>query len=172
MAWWNTWLNRQWNNDYRDFCESLESNEYIWQMELVFICIFPRKWGHICGCPSLMTTQKNLWDCVWDSRKRVKSRFLYQDADVIIPLTDKCIAVRSFVCRNYDKVLIETGQFFDNLRVTEDGLVSGVVKVLSRRIIRFRTLAIDLTYHERVSTSTSSFFAHRLAYSSNASMVM
>ena len=58
-------------------------------------------------------------------RKRVKSKFLYQDADVIL-LADKCIFVRSFVCGNYDKVLMETGKFSDNLRVTENGLVSGV----------------------------------------------
>ena len=58
-------------------------------------------------------------------RKRVKSKFLYQDADVILP-EHKCIVVRSFVCRNYDKVLMETGKFSDNLRVTENGLVSGV----------------------------------------------
>ena len=41
-----------------------------------------------------------------------------------------------------------------------------------RRILRFRTSAIDLIHSERVSTSTSSFFAHRLAYSSHASMIM
>ena len=58
-------------------------------------------------------------------RKRVKSKFLYQDADVIL-LADKCIVVKSFVCKNYDKVLMETGKFSDNLRVTENGLVSGV----------------------------------------------
>ena len=58
-------------------------------------------------------------------RKRVKSKFLYQDADVIL-LADKCIVVRSFVRRNCDKVLMETGKFSDNLRVTESGLVAGV----------------------------------------------
>ena len=40
-----------------------------------------------------------------------------------------------------------------------------------RRILRYRTTAIDLIHSERVPTSTSSFFAHRLAYSSNASMI-
>ena len=54
-----------------------------------------------------------------------KSKFFYQDADVIL-LSDKCIVVRGFVCRNYDKVLMETGTFSDNFRVTENGLVSGV----------------------------------------------
>ena len=58
-------------------------------------------------------------------RKRVKSKLIYQSADVIT-LADKCIVVRSFACRNYDKVFVETGKFSDNLRVTENGLVSGV----------------------------------------------
>ena len=43
---------------------------------------------------------------------------------------------------------------------------------LSRRMLRFRTSAMDLTYSERVSTSTSSFLAYRLAYSSHASMMI
>ena len=47
-----------------------------------------------------------------------------------------------------------------------------LTECLSRRILRFRTSAIDLIHSERVSTSTSSFFAHRLAYSSHASMIM
>ena len=38
------------------------------------------------------------------------------DADVIT-LADKCIVVRSFVCRNYDNDVVETGKFSDNLRV-------------------------------------------------------
>ena len=42
----------------------------------------------------------------------------------------------------------------------------------SRRILRFITSAIDLIYSERVSTSKSSLFAYRLAYSSHASMIM
>ena len=58
-------------------------------------------------------------------RKRVKSKFLYQDADVIL-LADTCVVVNNFVCMNYDKVLMETGKFSDNLRVIEYGLVSGV----------------------------------------------
>ena len=43
------------------------------------------------------------------------STFLYQDADVI-PLADKRIVVKSFVCMTYDKVLVETGKVSDNLR--------------------------------------------------------
>ena len=41
-----------------------------------------------------------------------------------------------------------------------------------RRILPFMTSTIDLIHSERVSTSTSSFFVHRLAFSSHASMIM
>ena len=53
----------------------------------------------------------------------MKSKFLYQDVDVV-SLADKAIVVRCFVCRN--KVLIETGKICDNIRVSKNGLVSGV----------------------------------------------
>ena len=46
----------------------------------------------------------------------MKSKFLYQDVDVV-SLADKGIVVSCFVCRNYDKVLMETGKFCDNIRV-------------------------------------------------------
>ena len=42
----------------------------------------------------------------------------------------------------------------------------------SRQILRFRTSAIDLIHFERVSTSMSSFLAHRLVHSLHASMIM
>ena len=45
-------------------------------------------------------------------------------------LADKCIVVRCFVCGDYDIILMETGKFSDNIRVTETGLVSGVDRVL------------------------------------------
>ena len=45
-------------------------------------------------------------------------------------LADKCLVVGCFVCGNYDIVLMETGKFSDNIRVTENGLVSGVDSVL------------------------------------------
>ena len=55
----------------------------------------------------------------------MKSKFLNQDVDVV-SLTDKGIVVRCFLCRNYDNVLMETGKLCDNIRVTKNGLVSGV----------------------------------------------
>ena len=51
---------------------------------------------------------------------RVKSTFSYQDTDVI-PLADKCIVVRSFICRNCDKVLMKMRMFSDKIRVKEKG---------------------------------------------------
>ena len=103
-------------------------------------------------------------------RKRVKSKFLYQDADVIL-LADKCIVVRSFICRNYDKVLMETGNPSDNLRVTENGLVSGVDRAFKSSNSTFQNIG-DRLNPLGVSTSTSSFLAHRLAYSSHAFMMI
>ena len=101
----------------------------------------------------------------------MKSKFLYQDVDVV-SLADKSIVVRCFVCRNYDKVLMETGKLCDNIRVTKMDSCLVLTECLSRRILRFSTLPIDLINSEKVSSSTSSFFAHRLAYASHASMII
>ena len=139
----------------------------IWQIEIVLIWVYSK------GSENRFVVVQQFWcrkicKIVYRvSGKRVK--FLYQDADVVLP-ADKCIVVRSFVCRN--KVLMETRKFSDNLRVTEMDSCLVLKERLSRRILRFRTSAIDLTHSERVSTSTSSFFAHRLAYSSHASMMI
>ena len=43
---------------------------------------------------------------------------------------DKCIIVGCFVCGDYDNILMEKGKFSDNNRVTENGPVSGVDRVL------------------------------------------
>ena len=65
-------------------------------------------------------------------REWVKSKLLWQDADVM-SLADKCRVVGCFVCGDYDKILVETGKFSDNIRVTENGLLSGVDRVLKVR---------------------------------------
>ena len=57
------------------------------------------------------------------------NKFLCQDADVM-SLADKCIVVGCFVCGDYGKILMETGKYSNNTRVTENGLVSGVDRVL------------------------------------------
>ena len=45
-------------------------------------------------------------------------------------LADKCIVVGCFVCGDDDKILMETGKLSDNITVTENGIVSGVDRVL------------------------------------------
>ena len=70
-------------------------------------------------------------------------------------------------CRPQKKKPSFRGSSPDNLRVNR--LVSSGVY---RRILRFRTSMVDLTHSERMSTSTSSFFAHCLAYSSHAFMMI
>ena len=47
-----------------------------------------------------------------------------------------------------------------------------LTECFSRRILRFTTSPIDLINSERVSSSTSSFLAHYLAYASHASMII
>ena len=101
----------------------------------------------------------------------MKSKFLYQDVDVVY-LADKGIVVRCFVCRNYDKVLMETGKPCDNIRVTKNGLVSGVDRLFKSSDSAFEHIIDRLIHSERVSSSTSPFFAHRLAYASHASKIM
>ena len=61
--------------------------------------------------------------------------------------------------------------------VTTSGLLKidsclEVTECLSRRILRFSTSLIDLIYSERMSSSTSSLFVHRLAYSSHVSLMI
>ena len=87
-------------------------------------------------------------------------------------LADKCIVVGCFVCGDYDKILMETGKFPDKSGSLKTDSCLVLTECISRRILRLRTPAIDLIHSERVSTSTSSFFAHHLAYTSHASMIM
>ena len=87
--------------------------------------------------------------------------FLCQDADVM-SLADICTVVRCFV--RGDKLLMKTGleccpTIPGSMKID---LCLVLTECLSRRIVRFRTSAI---HSERVSNSTSSFFAHRLVYS-------
>ena len=67
---------------------------------------------------------------MYQCMKGSKGDVLCQDADVI-PLADKCVlvAVRGFVCGDYDKILMETGKFSD-IMVTGNRLVSCVYRML------------------------------------------
>ena len=81
-------------------------------------------------------------------------------------LVGKCILILKYlVCEGYDEILMKTVKFSDNLRTTENGLDSGIDKVLES-VLRFRTSPIDLMNSERVSTLTSSIVTQRLVYSS------
>ena len=59
-------------------------------------------------------------------RKRMESKFLDQDVDVMF-LTSKGIII-GCLCRQelYNKIIMETGKLADNIRVTKNGLGSGV----------------------------------------------
>ena len=55
----------------------------------------------------------------------MESKFLDQDVDVV-SLANKGIVIGCFVCRNNNKILMETGKLTDNIRVKKNGLGSGV----------------------------------------------
>ena len=55
----------------------------------------------------------------------MESKFPDQDVDVV-SLANKGIVIGCFVGRNYNKTLMETGKLTDNIRVTKNGLGSGV----------------------------------------------
>ena len=55
----------------------------------------------------------------------MESKFLDQDVDVV-SLANKGIVIGCFVGRNYNKILMETRKLTDNIRVTKNGLGSGV----------------------------------------------
>ena len=101
----------------------------------------------------------------------MESKFLDQDVDVVF-LANKGIVIGSLVGRNYNKILMETGKFMDNISVPKNGLGFDVDRMFSHRILRLITSPIDIIHSERVSSSTSSFLAHCLAYTSHASMMI
>ena len=104
-------------------------------------------------------------------RKWMKSKFLYQDVDVVF---------LAYIGVVIDAVSAETMTKF-SWRLESYETSSGSLKMdlclvlaecFNRQILRFSTSLIDLIYSERVSRSTSSFFAHRLEYASYASMMI
>ena len=100
----------------------------------------------------------------------MESKFLDQDVDVVF-LANKGIVIGSFVGRNYNKILMETEKFMDNIRVMKSGLGSGVDRMFKSSILRLTTSPIDLIHSERVPGSTFSFLAYCLGYASHASMI-
>ena len=163
-AWWNTWMNRQCICVYMDLCVSLESNICMANLAHRHLSLFQMKWGPICVQHFWCRKIREILCRV--PREWVKSKFLWQDA-YVMSLSDKCIVVGFFVWQNSHgdgKVLWQHQGHWKCTRVW------CWQSAFSRRILRFKTSATDLIYSERVSTSTSSFFSHRLAYSSHAAM--
>ena len=101
----------------------------------------------------------------------MESKFLDQDVDVMsLAINGKVIGC--FVGRNYNKIVMETisSRTTSGSRKMDSDLV--LTECFSRRILRFSTSPIDLIHSERVSSSTSSFLAHCLAYASHTSMII
>ena len=71
----------------------------------------------------------------------MESKFLDQDVDVV-SLANKGIVIGCFVGRNYNKILMETGKLTDNIRVTKNGLGSGVDR-MSRGFPQAESVSID-----------------------------
>ena len=95
------------------------------QIELLTICLYSE------GSEDRFAVVQHLW-CrkicqivCRVSRKWMESKFLDQDVD-IVSLANKGIVIGCFVGRNYNKILMETGKLTDNIRVTKNGLGSGV----------------------------------------------
>ena len=97
----------------------------------------------------------------------MKSKFLYQDVDEV-SLADKGAlsagTMTKFSWRRESYVTSSGSRKMDSCLV--------LTECLSRRILRLSTSPIDLIHSERVSSSTSSFSAHRLAYALHASMII
>ena len=62
----------------------------------------------------------------------MESKFLDQDINVV-SLANKGIVIGCFVGRNYNKILMEKRKLTDNIRVTKNGLGSGVDRVVKTR---------------------------------------
>ena len=83
-------------------------------------------------------------------------------------LANKGKVIGCFVGRNYNKILMETGKLTDNIRVTKNGLGSGVDRMFQSSDSAF--------YHftDRLNPFGKSveFLTHCLAYVSHASMII
>ena len=65
----------------------------------------------------------------------MESKFLDQDVDVV-SLANKGIVIGCFVSRNYNKILMETRKLTDNIRVTKNGLGSGVDRMFQSKQLK------------------------------------
>ena len=103
------------------------------QIELLIICLYSE------GSEDRLVVVQHFWCRKTGqivcrvSRKWMQSKFLDQDVDVV-SLANKCIVIGCFVSRNYNKILMETEKLKDNIRVTKNGLGSGVDRMF--KVIR------------------------------------
>ena len=135
-------MNPQWIYVYMDFCASSESNKCKANRAPHYLTVLRRRWGPICGCPTPLM-QKICQIVCRVSRKWMESKFLDQDVDVV-SLANKGIVIGCFVGRNYNKILMETGKLTDNIRVTKNGLGSGVDRMFqSSNVLFFCVLGLN-----------------------------
>ena len=116
---------------------------------------------------SLVSISKELITDLWlsvSSRKICESIYIgfpgselsYQDA-AVLSLVDKSIVVRSFICGDYEKILMEKGIFFLTTSWSHkmDSRLVLAEYVSCQILLRFNTSAIGLLYSKRVSMLTS-----------------
>ena len=106
----------------RGLVEHLEEQAMNWCL-YGFLCIFGIQYTYVC-MPNVVVQHSDAEKSV-----RLYVGFPESEADVM-SLADKCIVVGCFVCWDYDKLLMETGKYSDNIKVTENWLLSGVDRVL------------------------------------------
>ena len=121
-VWSITSMNPQWIYVYMDVCAFLESNKCKANPVPHYLSVFRRKRGPLCGCPSLLM-QKNVRLYVhvgfrgieWRPSLSMQCCFAY-----------KGIFIGCFVGGTINKIFMVTGKLIDNIRVTNNGLWSGV----------------------------------------------
>ena len=105
------------------------------------------------------------------SRKWMESKFLDQDVDVV-SLASKGIVIGCFFGRNYDKILMETEKLTDKIRVTKNGLWSGVDRIFQSSDSAFSHFTNRLHPFGKSVEFDILFLGNCLAYASHASMII
>ena len=101
----------------------------------------------------------------------MESKFLHQDVDVV-SLVNKGMIIWCFVGRNYNKILMETGKLTDNIRVTKNGIGSGVDRMFQSSDSAFYHFTDRLNPFGKCVEFDILFVGHCLAYASHASMII
>ena len=104
---------------YAQSCASSESNKCKANRAPRYLSVFRRKWE------SIFLMQKKCQIVCSFPRNWMVSTFLDHNVDVVF-LANKSIVIECFVDKDYNKILTETGKLTDNIKVTKNGLGSGV----------------------------------------------